>query len=79
MRTLGLSADAEGKYRLADKWDGYLAYQPLEPDCSRAELDAFAALEDEAACGMCPANERQFELPLPLRLPKPRTGTAAQP
>ena len=69
----------KAKYRLADKWDRYLAYRPLEPDCSRAELDAFAALEDEAACGMCPAKERLFELPLPLRLPKARAGSAAQP
>ena len=67
----------KAKYRLSEKWDSYLAYEPLEPDCSAADLKAFAALEDEAACGMCPAKERLFELPVPLRRPKPRVDTAA--
>lgn len=62
----------KAKYRLSEKWDPYLGYQPLEPDCSPAELQAFAALEDEAACGMCPAKERLFELPVPLRPPRSR-------
>jgi hypothetical protein len=57
----------KAKYRLSEKWDPYLGYKPLEPDCSRSELLAFAALEDDAACGMCPAKERLFELPVPLR------------
>jgi hypothetical protein len=57
----------KAKYRLSEKWDPYLAYRPLEPGCSRAELKAFAALEDEAACGMCSAKPRPFELPVPLR------------
>ncbi|UVK37084.1 radical SAM protein [Mesorhizobium sp. AR10] len=62
----------KAKYRLSGKWDAYLGYEPLGPDCSRAELQAFAELEDEAACGMCPAKERLFELPVPLRMPKSR-------
>jgi hypothetical protein len=41
-------------------------------------LRAFAALEDEDACGMCPAKQRFFELPNPLRRPKDRLSTAAQ-
>ena len=66
----------KAKYQLGEKWDRYLAYRPLEPGCSDAELKAFAALEDEAACGMCPATERLFALPVPLRRPKPRAGAA---
>ncbi|MEO5759389.1 MAG: radical SAM protein [Mesorhizobium sp.] len=67
----------KAKYRLSEKWDPYLKYQPLEPDCSRAELEAFAAREDEAACGMCSGKKRLFELPIPLRTPKSRAATAA--
>ena len=65
----------KAKYRLSEKWDPYLDYRPLEPDCSRSQLQAFAALEDEAACGMCSASKRSFELPTPLRQPK--AGAAA--
>jgi len=60
----------KARYRLSGKWDPYLAYKALDPGCPDAELVAFAALEDEAACGMCPAKERLFELPVPLRRPK---------
>jgi len=67
----------KARYRLSDKWDPYLAYQPLEPGCSAAELQTFAALEDEVACGMCPAKQRLFELPNPLRRPKRQASTAA--
>jgi len=66
----------KAKYRLSDKWDPYLAYRPLEPGCSTAELRAFAALEDEDACSMCSAKRRLFELPNPLRRPKDQVGTA---
>lgn len=63
---LGMQAQ---KYSLSAKWDPYLAYQPLEPTCSDAELDVFLAREDEAACGMCPAVRQPFALPNPLRRP----------
>ena len=68
----------KAKYRLSDKWNPYLAYRPLEPGCSRTELKAFAALEEEAACGMCPAQHRPFELPLPLRGTKKQAVAVAQ-
>jgi hypothetical protein len=55
------------KYRLTGKWDTYLKYKPLRPDCTDEELDHFLAIEDEAECSMCPAKRRQFELPIPLR------------
>ena len=67
----------KARYRLSEKWDPYLTYEPLEPNCSDAELKAFAALEDEAACAMCPARQRPFELPVPLRRPKARADALA--
>ena len=67
----------KARYRLSEKWDPYLTYEPLEPNCSDAELKAFAALEDEAACAMCPAKQRPFELPVPLRRPKARADALA--
>ncbi|MET2826650.1 radical SAM protein [Mesorhizobium shangrilense] len=67
----------KARYRLSEKWNAYLGYRPLEPGCSDAELRTFAALEDEAACGMCPGSERLFELPVPLRQPKSRASTSA--
>jgi len=67
----------KAKYRLSDKWDPYLAYRPLEPGCSNAQLRAFAALEDEDACGMCSSKRRLFELPNPLRRSKDQVSTAA--
>lgn len=67
----------KARYRLSGKWDPYLAYKALDPGCPDAELVAFAALEDEAACGMCPAKERLFELPVPLRRPKPGNNAPA--
>lgn len=67
----------KAKYRLSDKWDAYLAYKPLEPTCSKAELRAFAALEDEGACGMCSSKKRLFELPNPLRRPRNQLDAVA--
>jgi hypothetical protein len=54
------------KFGLSEKWRPYLAYRPLEPDCSDAELDAFLDQEEESACGMCPKSPERFELPVPL-------------
>lgn len=73
---LHVASMQKAKYRLSGKWDPYLAYKPLAPGCTRAALKAFAALEDEAACGMCSAEKRLFELPIPLRMPKNRVGIA---
>src|SRR6185436_18524483 len=50
----------KAKYPLSADWDPYLRYVPLEASCSEAELDAFVALEDEAACRMCSAVPRHF-------------------
>jgi hypothetical protein len=57
------------KYGLADEsqWRPYLAYRPLGPECSDAELRKFVSREDESYCSMCPAAPEPFELPSPLR------------
>jgi hypothetical protein len=54
------------RHPLAPPWQPYLAYRPLEPGCSDAELAAFFAREEEPFCGMCPATPEHFELPCPL-------------
>ncbi|OAI45772.1 radical SAM family protein [Planctomycetaceae bacterium SCGC AG-212-F19] len=54
------------KYRLSEKWDPYLAYQPLRPDCTDGELDEFLGRESESYCSMCSAYPRRFDLPLPF-------------
>jgi hypothetical protein len=50
-KALGLSPD----------WDKYLAYRPLEPTASTAEIEAFFAQEAEDVCGMCPAHPEIVE------------------
>jgi hypothetical protein len=55
------------KYKLASKWDFYLGYEPLGPECTDQELDQFIAREDEPFCGMCSAHRRPISLPLPIR------------
>ena len=57
----------DAKYGLAAKWRPYLAYRPLEPGCTDAELAEFFAREEEPFCAMCPAEPERFRLPLPLR------------
>ena len=54
------------KYQLSDKWQPYLRYQPLHPDCTEEQLGEFFILEEESFCNMCPANPERFELPDPL-------------
>jgi radical SAM family protein len=56
----------DAKFGLSEKWAPYLEYQPLAPDCTRAELDAFFAREEESHCGMCAAKPARFALPIPL-------------
>jgi hypothetical protein len=56
----------DAKYGLGAAWRPYLAYTPLAPDCSDAELDAFLHTEDESCCAMCPADPEIFALPSPL-------------
>lgn len=61
----------DAKYGLGEDWRPYLSYQPLVAGCSDKELRAFVALEHESVCSMCSAENRLFELPLPLRNARP--------
>ena len=56
------------KFDLSDKWDPYLAYQSLAPECNEKQLSDFFHREDEEFCGMCPANPVRIDLPLPLKI-----------
>jgi hypothetical protein len=51
---------------ISAKWDPYLAYQPLTPDCSDDELAKFFTAEEESICGMCAAEPERFDKPSPL-------------
>ncbi len=62
------------KYNLPSTWDQYLAYRPLHPECSDEELEQFFNTKVEAACAMCPAYHRYFEIPSPL--PKQKAGVS---
>jgi hypothetical protein len=55
------------RHGLSEKWQPYLTYQPLSPDCSDKELRGFCAREEEIYCSMCPAQPERFILPIPLR------------
>jgi len=67
----------DAKFQLSEKWRPYLAYQPLAPDCTDDELDAFLAREEDPQCAMCSAELRPFALPNPLRRPT-QTAEAAE-
>lgn len=43
-------------YKLSSKWDHYLTYKPITPDCSDEELIEFFNKKAESFCGMCPKN-----------------------
>ena len=55
------------KYSIADAWDPYLQYQPLNADCTFQELQEFLSREHESYCGMCPASPIPFKLSNPMR------------
>jgi Radical SAM superfamily/4Fe-4S single cluster domain len=44
------------KYKLSNKWNHYLTYKPLTPDCTDAELIDFFNRKAESFCAMCPKN-----------------------
>lgn len=52
--------------QISQQWDPYLAYHPLERDCSDDELVAFLRREDEEICQMCPAYPERFVKKSPL-------------
>lgn len=43
------------KYTLDSKWDTYLQYKALQPDCTDREIVEFFSRGAESVCGMCPA------------------------
>ena len=49
------------KYNLSEKWNPYLKYQPLSPNCSDEELAKFFSKGSESICGMCPAKKIHME------------------
>ena len=55
------------RYDLAQAWDPYVAYRPLSPDCSDAELAEFFRREEEPYCAMCPAEPEKIPLQDPRR------------
>lgn len=57
----------DAKYGLSEKWDPYLRYAPLPPECSDQALNEFLDREEEDCCNMCPAAPERFRLPIPLR------------
>jgi len=45
---------------LSEKWDPYLKYIPLYPDCSDEDIIEFYNRKSESVCGMCPKNAENF-------------------
>jgi len=56
----------DAKHGLSEKWRPYLAYRPLQSDCTDEELIEFLKREEEPYCGMCPADREKFKPPLPF-------------
>jgi hypothetical protein len=61
-----LQLQKETHPKISEKWDPYLAYRPLEPDCSDRALAEFFSAEEEGICGMCAADPQNFDKPSPL-------------
>lgn len=55
--------EAKKKYGdlLSEKWDPYLAYEPLKPDCSDEELMKFWKSECLSICSMCPSKKTYID------------------
>jgi hypothetical protein len=64
-----LHLQKEAYPNLSSKWDPYLAYKPLCPDCSDEELERFLSAEEEPICAMCPAQKIMLKKPSPLAAP----------
>lgn len=54
------------KFNISKKWDPYLEYAPLSPNCSDQELEDFFNKGAESFCSMCPAKYRKFKKSSPL-------------
>lgn len=51
---------------LSNKWDYYLSYRPLTPECSDNDIIEFYSKGSESYCGMCPSQPQYFEKKDPL-------------
>jgi MoaA/NifB/PqqE/SkfB family radical SAM enzyme len=49
------------KYTISEKWNSYLNYKPLSPECSDKELEMFWNSECMDICSMCPSKKVSFE------------------
>lgn len=68
----------DAKFSLSARWQPYLAYEPLPPDCSDDELDAFLSREEESYCSMCAAHPQPLSLAIPLASIGRRSGKSSQ-
>jgi sulfatase maturation enzyme AslB (radical SAM superfamily) len=62
---LGLQKNKYGQL-LSEKWDPYLKYVPLTPNCSDEDIIQFFNKGAESVCGMCPQNPQSFKKNDPL-------------
>lgn len=54
------------KYDISEKWDPYLEYVPLSPNCTDKELEDFFDKGAEKFCSMCPSNKKSLKKNSPL-------------
>jgi len=54
------------KYDISEKWDPYLEYIPLSPNCTDQELESFFDKGAEKFCSMCPSTRKFFKKNSPL-------------
>ena len=54
------------KFKLSEKWQPYLQYEPLSPECTDDELLGFFNRQAESVCGMCPSDPQEFTKRDPL-------------
>lgn len=57
------------QFTLSSNWNRYLSYEPLAATCSDLELQTFLTREEEAYCGMCPAEPQKISPAMPTRRP----------
>jgi hypothetical protein len=57
-------------YNLSSKWDHYLTYNPITPDCTDDELREFFNRKAESFCSMCPKNPQLLDRKNDPRLAK---------
>lgn len=54
------------KFKLSEKWQPYLNYRPLTPQCTDEEIVEFFNRQAESECGMCPSEPKNFAKKDPL-------------